>query len=50
MKYLEDVAKLVARKYGHDYYEALNVAECLTLCGREDEDAIRIFAILEGEL
>lgn len=51
MKYLHDVATLVHKKYGHDFYEALNAAECI--CGYSgdlERDAAAVHAILEGEL
>ena len=49
-KYLVEVAKRTADFYGHDYYEALNVAECIVQSTDNIvRDSQRVHAVLEGE-
>ena len=51
--YLDKVAKTAFDKYGDDYYEALNAAECIVRdCeeGNIEHYAQRVHAVLEGEI
>lgn len=51
MTYLEQVAKRCFDKYGDNFYEALNAAECIVRSTDDPEgDAQRVHAILEGEV
>ena len=51
MTYLEQVAKRCFDKYGDDFYEALNAAECIVRSTDNLEgDAQKVHAVLEGEL
>ena len=50
MKHLKEVAEFVAKKYGDDYFEALDVATCICNSNSTIEsDATKIHAVLCGE-
>ena len=49
-KYLSAIARRCHDRYGHDYYESLNVAECIIkVIGDVVVDSARVHAVLEGE-
>lgn len=46
-----EVAKYCFDKFGDDYYEAINAAECIANPSKDvKDDALRVHAILEGEV
>lgn len=51
-KYLNTIAQICSDKYGDDFYDALNAAECIVNKVEEEPEkwASRVHAILEGEL